>query len=323
MIKTYFYNSEEKKMYHDIDLREKSNYLNNKHHLLWIDLYNCSFEELKYVGEIFDFHPLALEDCLHDSPRSKVDNYDDYYFFTFHALRYDEESEKEITTEELNVFLGKNYIVTVHKNPLQSIGKIAYRSLRAPHFMDKGPDFLLYSIVDGITDEYFPIMERINARIDELEDEMYVHPAQEITEEFLALKRTIVLIRRVIQPKKRIFAGVGGRYSFNVHEDNVPYYMDLVDHLERISDSLEVARDLVSGAMETYYSLVSARTNDTMRILTIITTVTATLTAITGYFGMNTPLPFQKSWITTIIITFLLVIISLYMVYFFKKKKWL
>ncbi|UOF91563.1 magnesium/cobalt transporter CorA [Fodinisporobacter ferrooxydans] len=323
MIKTYFYHAEEKKMYHDIDLKKKKELLEDHQNLLWIDLYKCSADELKYIGEIFAFHPLAIEDCLHDSPRSKVDHYDDYYFFTFHALRYDEESEKEITTEELNVFLGKNYIVTVHKNPLHSIGKIAYRSLRALHFMDKGPDFLLYSIVDGITDEYFPIMERIMARIDELEDEMYEHPAQEITEEFLALKRTIVLIRRVIQPKKRIFAGVGGPYSFEVHEDNVPYYMDLVDHLERISDSLEVARDLVSGAMETYYSLVSARTNDTMRVLTIITTVTATLTAITGFFGMNTPLPFKDSWITTVVIVILLVVISLYMVYFFKGKKWM
>ncbi|GAX91569.1 magnesium/cobalt transporter CorA [Effusibacillus lacus] len=323
MIKTYFYNHEDKKMYHDVDLLRKGELLQHENNLLWIDLYNCTVDELKFVGAIFDFHPLAIEDCLHDSPRSKVDNYDDYYFFVFHALRYDEESEREITTEELNVFLGKNYIVTVHQNPLHSIGRIAARSLREPHYMNKGPDFLLYSIVDGITDEYFPIMERISTRIDELEDEMYEHPAQEITEEFLALKRTIVLIRRVIQPKKRIFANVGGRYSFDVQEDNVPYFIDLVDHLERISDSLEVFRDLVSGAMETYYSLVTARTNDTIRVLTIISTVAMPLTFITGFFGMNVPLPFSDHWISTVLITLLLGVMTFGMLKVFREKKWI
>ncbi|BCJ88452.1 magnesium/cobalt transporter CorA [Effusibacillus dendaii] len=323
MIKTYFYNHEEKKMYHDVDLLRKGELLQNEQNLLWIDLYNCTVDELKFVGNIFDFHPLAIEDCLHDSPRSKVDNYDDYYFFVFHALRYDEESEREITTEELNVFLSKNYIVTVHQNPLHSIGRIAARSLREPHFMNKGPDFLLYSIVDGITDEYFPIMERISTRIDELEDEMYEHPAQEITEEFLALKRTIVLIRRVIQPKKRIFANVGGRYSFDVQEENVPYFIDLVDHLERIADSLEVFRDLVSGAMETYYSLVTSRTNEAMRVLTIISTVMMPLTFITGFFGMNVPIPFQSHGWETAGITILMILLTVWMLKVFRNKKWI
>lgn len=326
MIKTYFYDRAKNIMLHDVDLSQKSDMLLDEGNLLWIDLYNCTVDELKFVGSIFDFHPLAIEDCLHDSPRSKVDNYDgEYYFFVFHALLYDEESDREISTEELNVFLGKNYIVTVHQNPLLPIGRIAARSLRDSYFMNKKPDFLLYSIVDGITDEYFPIMERISTRIDELEDEMYEHPAQEITEEFLALKRTIVLIRRVIQPQKRIFANVGGRYSFNVYEENVPYYIDLVDHLERISDSLELFRDLVSGAMETYYSLVTARTNDTIRVLTIISTVAMPLTFITGYFGMNTmpAIVTGHPWTSTILITFGLAAMTIWMLTAFRKKRWI
>ncbi|MGZ4105868.1 MAG: magnesium/cobalt transporter CorA [Tumebacillaceae bacterium] len=323
MIKTYFYNASENQMYHDVDLLRRSDMLKDPQNMLWIDLYNCTAEELKYIGRTFDFHPLAIEDCLHDSPRSKVDKYDDYYFFVFHALRYDEEREIEITTEELNIFLGKNYLVTIHKKPLQSIGRIAANSLRSSQYMNRGPDFLLYSMVDGVTDEYFPIIERLNSRIDELEDEMYVEPAQEITEEFLALKRNVVLIRRVIQPQKRIFANVNGRYSFEISEDNIPYYVDLVDHLERIADSVEYQRDLISGAMETYYSLISARTNDTMRVLTVISTVMLPLTFITGFFGMNTPLPFQNSKVATVIITAGLFGISYWMLKVFRKKKWI
>lgn len=323
MIKTYMYNAADQKMYHDVDLQNKDKLLENEANLLWIDLFNCSLDELKQVGAVFDFHPLAIEDCLQDSPRSKVDQYDGYYFFVFHALRYDEDSDEEITTEELNVFLGKNYLVTVHKHPLVTVGRIAARSLRDSYYMNKGPDFLLYSIVDGITDEYFPIMDRLGTRIDELEEEMYEHPAQEITEEFLALKRTIVLIRRVIQPLKRIFANVNGRYSFEIKEDTIPYYSDLVDHLERISDSLEVYRDLVSGALETYYSLVSARTNDTMRVLTIISTIMMPLTFVTGFFGMNVPLPFQDHVFSTVVITIGLFLITWWMLKLFKSKKWI
>ncbi|MBL0387229.1 magnesium/cobalt transporter CorA [Tumebacillus sp. ITR2] len=323
MIKTYFYNFVENKMYHDVDLQSRHAMLQDPKNLLWIDLYNCTAEELKYIGNTFDFHPLAIEDCLHDSPRSKVDKYDDYYFFVFHALRYDEEREIEITTEELNIFLGKNYIVTIHKKPLQSIGRVAAASLRTSQFMSRGPDYLLYAMVDGITDEYFPIMERLSSRIDELEDEMYVEPAQEITEEFLALKRNIVLVRRVIQPQKRIFANVNGRYSFEISEDNIPYYIDLVDHLERLADTVESQRDLISGALETYYSLVTARTNDTMRVLTVISTLMLPLTFITGFFGMNVPLPFHESWWSTIAITLGLVAISYWMMKTFLKRKWI
>jgi magnesium transporter len=323
LIKTYFYEHASNQMHHDVDLSRLSELLQDEKNLLWIDLFNYSPQEVKYIGEIFNFHPLAIEDCLHDSPRAKVDSYDEYYFFELHALKYDEDSEQEITSEELNIFLGRNYIVTVHKHPIQSIGRIASRSIREPSYMNKGADFLLYSVVDGIVDSYFPIMDRLAVRIDELEDEMYEHPAMAITEEFLALKRTIVTIRRVIQPKRRIFASVGTPYSFDVQEENLPYFMDLTDHLERIADSLDVFRDLVSGALETYSSLVSAKTNETMRVLTVITTLTATLTLITGIFGMNVPLPLQHDWISTIMVMLLMLGITLWMMWEFKKRKWL
>jgi magnesium transporter len=323
VIKTYFYNSHDQQMHHDIDLEHLDDYLANDHDLLWIDLYNWTPAELERVGKLFDFHPLAIEDCLSDSPRSKVDAYDSYYFFVLHALKYNEQSDREITSEELNMFLSKNYIVTVHSDPIQPIGAIAATSLRQPTYMNKGSDFLLYSIVDGITDSYFPILDRLSIRIDELEDEMYEHPAMTITEEFLSLKRTIVVIRRVIQSKKRIFAGIGTTPAFRVQADNVPYYMDLIDHLERISDSLEVYRDLVSGALDTYSSLGTAKTNETMRILTIITTLTATLTLITGVFGMNVPLPFQHEWWSSVAVTLAMLGVTWWMIKLFRKRKWI
>ena len=132
MIKTYFYNHDEHAMYHDVDLSSAQELLAGPENLLWIDLYDCSESELNYVGEIFDFHPLALEDCFQESPRAKIDRYDDYHFFVFHALRYFEEAEEEdeITSIELDVFLGANYIVTIHPIALSAVGKVARVCLR-------------------------------------------------------------------------------------------------------------------------------------------------------------------------------------------------
>jgi magnesium transporter len=310
-------------MQHDVDLEQIDKFLLSPEDLLWIDLYDVGNDELQYVADIFQFHPLAIEDCLHVSPRAKVDNYEDYYFFVIHALRYNEESDNEITTHELNVFLGPNYIVTIHKRPLPSIGRIAATSLRSKKYMNRGPDFLLYSIVDGITDEYFPIIDRISVRIDELEDEIYKHQMKEITEEFLALKRTIILLRRVILPQKRIFAPGNGMMLFEINEENLPFYIDLVDHQERIADSTETFRDLVNGALDTYSSIVSAKTTETLRMLTMISTIMMPLTFITGLMGMNVPLPGEEKVYSLWIIIGILLLVVLFMFIYFKRKRWL
>lgn len=323
MIKTYLHNAETATLEHDIELDEINQVVQNPHCMLWVDVFNWEPNEIKAIAEVFNFHPLAVEDCIHESPRTKVDRYESYEFFELHSLKYNEDSETEITTEELNVFLGTNYIVTVHKHAIPSVGKIAARSRHDAAHMDKGPDYLLYSIVDGITDTYFPIITRISTRIDDLEDEMYENPALAITEEFLSLKRTIVMIRRAIEPQRRIFANVNSSYTFTVRPENRPYFMDLSDHLERITDSMEVFRDLVQGALDTYSSLGTAKTNETMRVLTIITTLTATMTLITGVFGMNVPLPWQRTWQATVIIMAGMILLSVVMLVIFRRRKWI
>lgn len=201
MIKAYLYQNDKKETISNINLSDVHKHLSHADSLLWIDIYDVQSRELYEVAEIFDFHPLAIEDCLHDSPRAKMDNYEDYKFFVFHALRYNEESDNEITTLELNVFVGPNYVVTIHKHKLRWLGQMDAICSRSTKYMDKGADFLLYALIDGITDEYFPILDRISIRIDELEDEIYDESIRGVTEEFLALKRTIILIRLKINSR--------------------------------------------------------------------------------------------------------------------------
>ncbi|WP_129706944.1 magnesium/cobalt transporter CorA [Priestia megaterium] len=321
MIKTYLYDDETKEMVTNLDLGDVHEKLRNPDNLLWIDLYDVHGQELAQIAKLFDFHPLAIEDCLHDSPRAKMDDYEDYKFFVFHALRYNEESDDEITTLELNAFVGSNYVVTIHKHKMGWLRKMDAVCSRYPKFMNRGADFLLYALIDGITDEYFPILDRIDMRIDELEDEIYNKEVRGVTEEFLALKRTIILIRRVILPQRRIFLTVNGKWKFDIREENVPFYIDLLDHLERIVDSAETFRDLVNSALDTYYSITNATSSEKLNVLTLISTIMLPLTFVTGFFGMNVPIPYQNSHWATAIIIVMLIVLTWGMWKYFKNKQ--
>lgn len=325
MIKTYFYNHDDKTMYHDVDLSQKDQLLASPHNLLWIDLFDCSANELNDIGNIFDFHPLALEDCLQESPRAKVDRYDDYNFFVFHALRYYEEAEEEdeITSIELDIFMGPNYLVTIHPVALAAVGKVARVCLRDEQYMLMGPEHLLYRIVDNIVDDYFPIMERLGERIDDLEDNIFSKRGQETFEEILALKTTLILLRKVLIPQRRIFSNISSHYSFFVSEENVPYFEDLLDHLDSILDTANTYRDLVNSSTEIYYSVINGRTSEIITVLTIMTVIMMPLTVITGFFGMNVDLPMQKNQWAAAIIMGGMMLLSIGMLAYFRRRSWI
>jgi len=325
MIKTYFYDFEKNSMFHDVDLVDKDTLLANPQSLLWIDIYDCSATELNYIGDLFDFHPLALEDCLQISPRAKIDRYDDYNFFVFHALRYFEEAEEEdeISSIELDVFMGSNYIVTIHPIALAAVGKVARVCLRETELMVLGPEHLLYRIVDNMVDDYFPIITRLGERIDDLEDSIFLDRGREITEEILALKRTIILLRKVLIPQRRIFGNINGHYSFLVNEENIPYYLDLVDHLDSILDTANTYRDLVNSTTETYYSIINGRTSEIITVLTIISIIMMPLTVITGFFGMNVDIPGAKSPYYYFYILLGMFTLAICMLGFFRYRRWI
>lgn len=325
MIKTYYYDFEKNSMFHDVDLSDTEAMLANPQSLLWIDIYDCSATELNYIGDLFEFHPLALEDCLQISPRAKLDRYDDYNFFVFHALRYFEEAEEEdeISSIELDVFMGSNYIVTIHPIALAAVGKVARVCLRETELMVLGPEHLLYRIVDNMVDDYFPIITRLGERIDDLEDSIFMDRGREITEEILALKRTIILLRKVLIPQRRIFGNINGHYSFLVNEENIPYYLDLVDHLDSVLDTANTYRDLVNSTTETYYSIINGRTSEIITVLTIISIIMMPLTVITGFFGMNVHIPGANSHFYIVYILLGMAGLAVAMLGFFRYRRWI
>lgn len=326
MIKTYYFSHEDQTVLHDVDLNRLDHLLASPESLLWIDLYDCTASELHHIGDLFGFHPLALEDCLQESPRAKLDRYDDYYFFVFHGLRYFEEAEEEdeITSIELDVFLGPNYIVTIHPVALTAVGKVARVCLKEGGFMDMGSEHLLYRIVDNMVDEYFPIVDRLGERIDDLEDSIFIKRGDQVTEEILALKTTIILLRKVLIPQRRIFGSINGYYSFLVNEENRPYYLDLVDHMDSILDTTNAYRDLVNSSTETYYSIINGRTSEIITVLTIISIVMMPLTVITSFYGMNLiylPGAALHSFVWYLILGMGVLVTS--MLLFFRYRRWI
>ncbi|GLC88503.1 magnesium transporter CorA family protein [Lysinibacillus piscis] len=318
MIKIHYFEKESNTVKHDFPLQELTQRLHAED-LLWVDVYAYNYNELNDIADLFNFHPLAVEDCLHEGSRPKMDQYEGYQFFVFHAPIYHEKSDNEITTIELNIFMGANYIVTVHKQKLPWLGHIENSCLHSTHYLEKGADFLLHTIIDGITDEYFPVLERIRTRIDELEDEIYDYEPKVVTEEFLALKRTIIFIRQAIMPQKRIFSTINGQWKFDIREENIPFYKDLQDHLELIVESTETYRDLVNSALDTYFSIISGKSIEKLNLLTVISTIMLPLSVITSFFGMNVPLPYSDLPMTTIVITVFLVVFTWGMWAYFRK----
>lgn len=324
MIKTYLYDHDGETMRHDVDLSRVGALLQNEKNLLWIDLYDCTEEELNYVGDLFSFHPLALEDCLQENPRAKIDDYEDYYFMVFHALRYFEEAEEEdeISSIELDVFLGSNYIVTIHPVALAAVGKAARISLRSDNLMNRGPDYLLYNIMDNIVDDSFPILARLGERIDDLEDAVFTSRGQAFTEEIMALKTSLILFRKVVIPQRNMISSLVGRKRMFVNDDNEPYYLDLADNLGNVLDTVNTYRDLTNSSLEIYYSVVNGHTNQIITALTIISIIMMPLTVITGYFGMNVGLPFQGDPSAYLFILSGMLVLSVTMLVVFRKKGW-
>ncbi|MDX9992369.1 MAG: magnesium/cobalt transporter CorA [Anaerolineales bacterium] len=270
----------------DLPVLEYANLLKNPAALLWIDFDGepDSVTEPILTG-IFRFHPLAVDDALEESHSPKVDDWDDYLYIVLNALELDEDLGAHI--DELDVFLGSNYVVTHHDRPLNCVEKTYQASRRDPRHTSQGADHLLYKLIDTMVADYMPNVEKLDDKIDEIEDSVFDNPRQETIQDIFALKRALQVMRRVLTPQREVLNKLA-RDDFKVIDpkDRI-FFRDIYDHLVRLYDLNESMRDLIGGALDTYLSAVNNRMNDIMKTLTLITTLFMPLTFITGFFGMN------------------------------------
>jgi len=285
----------------DIPVHEFPQLTQNPHGLLWVDFVSEPPEVCLPILQSFGFHPLAIDDALQETHSPKLDDWGEYLYI---ALNYMEAKENnhswETEVDELDIFLGQNYIVTHHDYPVSAIDETWAACDRDQRNVQEGADHLLYKIVDNLVAGYMPTIEKIDSAIDQIEDQVFDRPSPRTLEKLFSLKRVLLAMRRILLPQREVLNKLArDDYKVIDPKDRI-FFRDIYDHLVRLHDLNESLRDLVGGAQDTYLSVVNNRMNEIMKTLTTITVLFMPLTVLTGYFGMNffEPLGTLKSWTT-------------------------
>jgi len=249
----------------------------------WLDLDQPNAEDFKILTDVFKFHPLAVEDSEDFGQRAKIDEYDDFVFLVVFGAVPDADRLVEV-----HCFYSERFLVTVHRDDAPAFVEIRRRYAKLEQPIER-PSRLLYRIVDGLVDSFFPILADFDDRIDELEDSIFRKANDEQLQEIFQMKRLLVGIRKAITPQRDTFARVMGGVAElpGLDAEDERYFRDVYDHLIRISDLVDSYRDLLTGAMDVYLSTVSNRLNAVMKQLTIIATIFLPLSWLTGFFGQN------------------------------------
>ncbi len=253
----------------------------------WIDLEDPTVKEATILEDPFHFHPLAIEDCLSDVNLPKVDEYEGYIFLIVHGIRFDAPTD-QFFTRELDVFLGKNYLVTHHKGPMRSIAgakELCAKNLLTS--MPRGVEFLLHTILDQMFENYFPNLDAIEDKIQLVQVEVFEKPTQATLDTIFTLKRDVMQLRRICAPQREIVHRLSRGEFAVISAKAAVYFRDIYDNLYRIVDASYQYQDLMQSTLDAYLSAINNRLNETMKRLTVVTVVLASLTVITGVYGMN------------------------------------
>ena len=288
---------------------------------VWIDVEDASEQTLTGLAACFGLHPLIVEDIVERNQRAKVDLTGDTMHLVMFVLTYHDELEMT----EVDIVLGRRFLLTSHPSEWRPTEAANIKRLGADHFLSQGTDYMLYAVVDGMVDGYFPVMDTLGNQIDELEDEVVRHPSRPIVERLFRVRRSLLEVRHTVSPEREVFNQLTNRESAVISRDRIIYFRDVYDHLIRITDELDSYRELVSGALEAYLSTVNNSLSEIMKRLTSITAILAGVGAIAGIFGMSeaaSAFNFQEGfgfWV----VTGFSVLVGMLVFYYFRRIGWI
>jgi magnesium transporter len=292
----------------------------------WINIEQPTEEETEYLAQNYPFHPLDLDDCLSRIQRPKIDQYKDYLFVVLHFPVFNKEA-RVTTPSQVSVFIGQNYLITLHKGELKPLVKL-FRECeideesRQENF-SSGPGYLLYRIIDRLVDYCLPIANKMLENIEDVEDSIFSNRGRSQIKEISMIRRDIISFRRIIWPMRAVIGSLEPKIRRFAKMDLTVYFGDTVDHLDKIWDALDEYKEIIEGLNDTHDSLASNNTNEVMRILTIIATIFMPITLIASLWGMNIPLPFARSDNALLYIILIMVGIISGMLYFFRRRHWI
>ena len=290
----------------------------------WINISGLNEEIIADIGESFHFHPLLLEDILNTEQRPKMDEYDGYAFFILKMLTYDDEKE-EVETEQVSIILNDDVVISFQEVEGDIFDPLRERLRTNKGIVRKnGADYLAYSLVDTIVDYYFTILEKLGDHIEALEDELLENPSTETIEKLHRMKRQMITLRKSIWPLREVISKLERSGTGFIKDTTRIYLRDVYDHTIQAIDAVETYRDLLSGMLDIYLSSISNRMNEIMKVLTIIGTIFIPLTFVAGVYGMNFKYMPELDWrLAYPVIWVVMIVITIIMIIYFRRKKWL
>jgi magnesium transporter len=299
--------------------------LKDEHAVIWVDMESPTTADEQVLLDVFKFHPLTVEDCRENRHYPKIEEFDSYIYFIVHGVTADTSPDR-FNTIELDGFLGHNYVITYHHEMFRSINNVKQQLRTTPIACQRGTAYLLHQILDQVVDFYSPVLDDFDDRIDELEEDIFTlkRPNNEILTEIMALKRSVLRLRRISGKQMDILHRMSRGEFTLIPDDMRPFYRDVYDHLVRVVDLSENYRDLISGSLEAYLSVVSNRLNEIMKVLTIFSAVMLPLTFIAGVYGMNFDnMPELHSRYGYYAAWAIMIAVAVAMLLFFKRRGWI
>lgn len=299
--------------------------LRGKPSVTWVDIEGVhDIQALEKIGLCFGLHPLVMEDILNTDQRPKIEDYGDYLYIVLRMLTSGSETD-EISSEQVSLILGENFVISVQEGAKGDVFDPVRNRIRngKGQLRKLGADYLAYSLIDAVVDNYFIILEKIGERVEWLEETLVSNPAPEALHLIHNLKREMIYLRKSVWPLREVVSGMQRRDSTLIRESTGYYLRDVYDHTIQVIDTIETFRDMLSGMLDIYLSSISNRTNAVMKVLTVIATIFIPLTWIVGIYGMNFKNMPELEWHYGYLASWVAMIgVALGMVIYFKKKKW-
>ena len=289
----FVYRNNSDKIEECVPVAELPELLADKNNVVWVDFLGETPEQLQEAKnvmlDVFKFHPLTVEDCMETLNQPKVEAFPNYLYFILHGVKPEETSSANFVTKELDVFLGDNFFVTFHTERFRSIKKVKRQIRTTPYACQRGAAYLLHQVLDYLVDLYMPIVDDYDNSINELEDQAFLSKKSnsKILKEIMDLRRSVARLKRISSRQLDVLYRISHGEFEQIPENVLPFYRDIYDHLQRISDLSESYKDLVSGLFDIHFNITANKTNDVMKALAVLSAIMLPLTLIAGIYGMN------------------------------------
>lgn len=297
--------------------------------LVWVDMAGELPQDCESIlANQLKFHPLAIDDALKESHAPKIDDWGSYLYLVLHAVTFKSENGGPLNTLELDLFVGHNYLITHRLQAIPAVDRVWELCQRDQRHLQRGTGRLLYQVADELVADYMPVVEQIDEAIDRIEDQVFSRGDPQLLGEIFSLKRSLLHLRRIMGPQREVLNKLArGDFETIARQDTI-FFRDVYDHLVRLHDIAESLRDLVGSALDTYLSVINNRMNDTMKTLTVITTLFMPVSFLVGFFGTNffQPVAHLESWTDLTAFALMIaaiVLIPLGMFLWMRKRAWM